>query len=268
MDESMIQTECINLKRLPLETRHKLAAECYHDIFNRIWDGVNYDLFFDLFFSKSDVEKLFLFRTNDRQLAGYFSFRVMNIELAKKSYAAIRLSTNILPKYQGQNLLHRLVFVESAKYFFKTLVTRQAFMIFFTSNSPASYCAFKRRARKTYPCPHLATPEEIERVMLLACERFKVPLTNQSEFVSSYSVRLRPEISQRMRTVAQEDEYYRFYLKRCPRYDEGQALVTMKPVTVAGGFIDIFQQVYRLTSKKLLMPLSDAIKRPLRTLPK
>lgn len=242
----MLHIETINLKKVHQRIRKELALQCFNEIFQKIWEGVSFEDFYRMFFSPADLEKVFLFKTPDQNLAGYFIYRAIEMDIKQKKYGIARLSTNILPQYFGQNLLHRIVFIESMKYFLKSLLSRRSFMIFFTANSPASYCVMKRRSRKVFPCPKLGVPEAYRELMRETCQRFQVPLIDEENFVSHYPVTLRSSVAKHMEKSTQEDEIYRFYMERCPRYQEGQALVIMKPVSAFDGFIDICQQIFRL----------------------
>jgi len=243
----MLTTDVINLKNVNHGARELIARHCFDEVFQRIWDGVTYDEFFQMFFATANVEKIFLFKTFDQKLAGYFIYRVIELEIEKKRYGVARLSTNILPQHFGHNLLHRIVFFESFKYFIKSLFNRRSFVLFFTANSPTSYCLFKRRSRKIFPCPKYGVPAPYRKLMLAACQKFQITLTDAENFVVSYPVILRPDVVQRMKKTITEDEIYHFYMAKCPRYDQGQALVTMKPVNLIDACIDTSQQLYRLT---------------------
>ncbi|MFW7380896.1 MAG: hypothetical protein ACOH5I_18920 [Oligoflexus sp.] len=247
----MLITDAINLKKITPLARENIAKACYDEVFVKIWEGVNYTDFYHMFFSTADSEKIFLFKTTDQKLAGYLIYRVMEIAIEERAFAVGRLSTNVLPHYFGQNLIHRIVFLESSKFFLKNLFTKRTFVLFFTANSPASYCIFKRRSRKVFPCPVLGVPEPFRQLMLDACQRFHIPLDDKVNFVTSYTVRLKQEVVVKMDLSQKNDDIYRFYMKHCPRYHEGQAMVTMKPIYAMDGFIDMAQQIFRLSHIRL-----------------
>lgn len=237
----LIQT--INLKSISEPTRHDLARQAYDDVFAKLWHDVSFNEFYKLFFTPAKHEKLFLFKTADQRLAGYLIFRIVEFQNAKCKYGIVRLSTNVLPAYFGQNIVHRLVFKESLKYFARIVLTGRKLAILFTANSPSSYCILKRRALKVYPGPEQPTPPAIRQMITAACRHLGIQLTDPHRLLTHYPARLNSAANQRLQSQAQEDDAYRFYMATCPNYDKGQALVTLMLVNVWEGVHEVLHQL-------------------------
>ena len=231
-------TQKLDLRAISSPNRRNLSNNLYKEIFSKIWTGFSHDQFFEYFFEKNyETNLLYLFKKQNK-IAGYLIYRVEELAIGNRRYYIPRISANVLPQFMGHRLVTMPVFLASMRMFFKALITRRKILFFFTANSPASYCAFHNRTREIFPNPNKPTPPDLLNIIPSICEAFNMPLKPGSNFICSFpGVGLKSPIK---RTLAStRGPIADFYKEVCPEYEKGDALITLMPVSVLSGFLEI-----------------------------
>ncbi|SMF56441.1 hypothetical protein [Pseudobacteriovorax antillogorgiicola] len=249
MSHPKFERQRIDLHRMPIEDRSKLSDRLYNDVFSKMWQGFSAEQFQNYFFSGDFANNiLYLFR-HQGKLVGYVLFRVIHVEIDAGKFGIVRISANVLHDYMGNKLTTIPLFTECARYFFKTLFSRRQMMVFFTANSPASYCAFHNRTRLIFPTPYRPTPVEYSELIRKFSERFHLsPVPQRPLVVRFEGVSTTPILS---RTLGHtKGEVASFYRHLCPNYANGEALITIMPITWWGGLLEILNQLRQLASRQ------------------
>ena len=260
MGQGTIRRQKIDLNRLSEIEKRQLSRQLFQTIFSQIWKGFDDEQFYRYFFAGTPpLSKLYLF-TKDHELIAYLIVKFVHIDIQKRKFSVFRISANVLPQYIGNKLVTWPVFVESFKCFIRGTFSSRKPLIFFTSNSPASYCATYKRTRKIYPNPDSPCPEKILKLLPLLAEQFNLDVDKNSPYVCTFKgiELISPYIAQ----LQDEDDSKaaRFYKQLCPEYSTGQALITLLPLDFVSGVLESMHQVRQALWRKVMKRLHTSKK--------
>ena len=247
--KSSFRYETLDLNRLSSAKCHAIARQVYDTVFSKLWLEIDFPTFYQLFFNtRAFQQRIHLIYNEKRKLIGYLIFRVLDLRCSKTSYRVVRLATNILPEYAGNNLVHRMVFRDSLQAFLRSILRGARFMMLFTANTPKTYCLLARRVRSIYPSPHLGIKPRLHQAILSACRQLSIPVTDSTRLTSHHPTSLSKDLKNQLSSTVREDDFYRFYLERCPDFDRGQSLITVLELSAWQGMLEIINQVRIFTS--------------------
>ncbi len=239
-----ITTVKCNIKKLPDKKKDELVRGLYQ-VFTESWEGYSENDFRGYFFSDSYSEDHAYLYYHDKTLIGYVLIRLLPIDVDNAPSAVMRISANVLPDYIGFNLTAPALFKEGGRLFLKSVFQKRKFYVFFTANSPASYCAVINRTLIAYPSPYMRTPPHVARVSRELGQKLKFCPDLQDPFKCHFSGVRVSQVMQK-KFDSQTNSVSRFFDEYCPQYRTGDALIVIMPLTLLLGFAELANQLFRL----------------------
>lgn len=244
------ETVCIN--SLAVSYKRDLSDTLFQEVYQHLWGGSHEDEFYRNFFEADcSLAKVQVYRHN-LKIVGYLIFRVIELETDGQHFSALRISTNILPRFQGNDLTNFFIFKESIRYWSNHIIPRRKMAVVFAAAGPASYCGFAKRVRRVYPNPYHDTPRRYDKLMKDVAKKLRFEFEDEGKGTIFFPGRFEKNKKSYVCRDQKSKELLDFYQKSCPNSGQGQALLVLSPGEILDAFYAIAFHSHRFLSQHRL----------------
>ncbi len=214
------------------DDRRTRAHEVWCSVNRRVFTSVSPDEFFDYFIgSDAPHNKLQTLHSSDGVMCGYVSVRAVTKRVDGRSYGIVRAATCILPAYRGKSRTTKFIFGEIARCYLSNILRGRRTLFFFTANSPATFYAVARYARRIYPTHRKQTSSRGTKLVRAVGQAFGLMV--DADGTTTYDgVVMHEEARDTEGWERHPHPAVKLYLDSCPRYLSGQSLAVVVPLAL------------------------------------
>lgn len=242
----------VKLNQIDDNAIRDISDKLYHGIFSKIWTGLSQQNFLEFFFQGDFSQNDLCIITKAEKIIGYTHLRTVEMRIDQKKYKVVRVTANLLPQFMGHHLVTIPIFKSGLIAFIKATLCNKRFLFFFTTNTPSSYCAFHNRTLYTYPSPNRKTPKQFYKIIPKLKDYFHLQKGRSLFSCKFEGVNLTREATQSLKV--KENRITKYYTQMCPDYESGEALITILPLNLVTGTLEILHQVYVKFYERLIRP--------------
>lgn len=246
----VFSAERIDPNDLEEHQRAELSEKLY-EIHQTVFAGLDKEAF-DRYVINSPAKKtrILLYRNRRKELIGYFGVHRFEKDVDGQPVVIFRGEVGLLPGYRQRDANLSFWWTEATRY--KLLHPGKHVYFFFVPVNPSFYAMAARYTYKVYPGRHLNIPADALRLMTHLAPQFGLPAVEEGNPMVrkvgwiTLATRQEQEFWRSTR-----NPYVRFYIDANPKFNEGNGLLTLIPVTIVNALLSLFGVGFHALKKRL-----------------